>query len=83
MALDSFAQAFVASMSISDLNDIHKVLCHPGVSCMLHLVRTKILPFLTEDVKKTCSICQICAKLKPQFHHSLPGTLIKATQPME
>jgi len=35
----------------------------------------------TEDVKKTCSRCRICAELKPQFYHPTPGTLIKATQP--
>ena len=37
----------------------------------------------TEDVKKTCSTCRICAELKPQFYRPTPGTLIKSTQPME
>ena len=41
------------------------------------------MPFSTEDVKKTCSTCRICAELKPQFCRPTPGTLIKSTQPME
>ena len=83
VAPDSFTRAFQVSMSISDLNDIHAALCHPGLYCMLHFVRTKNMPFSTEYVKKTCFMCQIYADLKPQFHRSLPGTLIKAMQSME
>ena len=83
VAPDSFTRAFLASMSISDLNDIHEALCYPGASHMLHFVRIKNLPFSTEDVKKTYSIYHICAELKPQFYCSLPATLIKATQPVE
>ena len=41
------------------------------------------MPFSTEDVKKTCSTCRICAELKPQLYRPTPGTLIKSTQPME
>ena len=67
VAPDSFTRTFLAYMSISDLNDIHKALCHPGVTRMLHFVKTKNLLFSTEDVKKTCFMCRICAELKSQF----------------
>ncbi|XP_041360605.1 uncharacterized protein LOC121376884 [Gigantopelta aegis] len=83
VAPDSFTRAFLSSVSTSSLDDIHKALCHPGVTRMLHFVRSKNLPFSTEEVKRTCSTCKICAELKPQFYHPIPGTLVKATQPME
>ena len=83
VAPDSFTHAFIASVSTSNLTEIHNGLGHPGVTRMLHFIRSKNMPFSTEDVKKTCSTCRICAELKPQFYCPTPGTLIKATQPME
>ena len=50
---------------------------------MLHFVSLKNLPYSTEEVKKVCSSCRICAELKPHFHRPQIGTLIKSTQPME
>ena len=46
-------------------------------------MRTKNLPYSTDDVKKLCHSCRICAELKPQFYRPQQNTLIKATQPME
>ena len=54
-----------------------------GVTRLLHFVRTKNLPYSTDDVKKVCHSCRICAELIPQFHRPQQNTLIKATQPME
>ena len=50
---------------------------------LLHFVREKNLPFSTEDVKKVCSSCWICAEVKPCFYIPPEDTLIKATRPME
>ena len=83
VAPDSFTRAFIASMSTSSLSEIHNGLGHPGVTRMLHFVRSKTKPFSTDDVKKTCSTRRICVELKPQFYRPTPGTLIKSTQPME
>lgn len=65
------------------LKEIHSALCHPGVTRMLHFVRSKNLPYSTDDVKKMCASSRICAELKPQFYQPPNGALIKATQPME
>ena len=46
-------------------------------------MRTKNLPYSTDDVKKLCHSCRICAELKPQFYRPQQNTLIKATQPLE
>ena len=82
---DTLTRATWASMtnSLSKLSDIHDRLCHPGVTRLPHFVRTKNLPYSTDDVKKLCHSCRICAELKPQFYRPQQNTLIKATQPME
>ena len=82
---DTLTRAICASMtnSLSKLSDIHDRLCHPGVTRLLHFVRTKNLPYSTDDVKILCHSCRICAELKPQFYLSQQNTLIKATQPMK
>ena len=70
-------------MTLNTLQDIHKNLCHPGVSRLSHFVRTKNLPFSTTDVKRVTSQCKTCSEVKPTFYQPEQGTLIKATQPME
>ena len=86
MAADALTRAFCANITnISKINltAIHNGLCHPGVTSLLHFVRSKNLPFSTEDVKRECSLCRVCAEIKPNFYKPSTGTLIKATQPME
>ena len=83
VAPDSFTRAFASSMTTTGLMEIHTALSHPGVPLLLHFVRSKNLPYSTDDVKKTCSSCRTCAELKPQFYRPQSGVLIKATQPME
>ena len=80
---DSLTRAHCASMTTSNLMEIHSGLCHPGVTRLLHFVRTKNLPFSAEDVRKVCSSCQVCAELKPRFFRPTQQTLIKATKPFE
>ena len=54
-------------MSTPDcLMRIHTSLSHPGVTRM-HFVRSKNLPYSTEDVKKTCSSCR---RLAWSLNHS-------------
>ena len=83
MAPDAFTCAFCASMSATNLVEIHSGLCHPGVTRMLHFVRCKDLSCSTEDVRKVCSSCKIYAELKPQFYRPSNGKLIKSARPME
>ena len=80
---DSLTRAYCASMSTSNLMEIHSGLCHPGITRLLHFVRTKNLPFSAEDVRKVCSTCQICSELKPRFYRMEEQTLVKATKIFE
>lgn len=82
VAPDSLTRTCCTLVS-STLTEIHNKLCHPGVTRLLHYVRSRNLPFSTEDVKKTCASCRICAELKPQYYKPAEDTLIKSTRPME
>ena len=81
-AADALSRSFCSSLTSPSIKDIHESLCHPGVTRMLHFVRSKNLPFSTEEVKTYTSKCPVCAQIKPQFFKSR-GTLIKAIQPFE
>ena len=77
VAPDAFTRAFCASISSSNnLMNIHCGLCHPGITRMLHFVRSKNLPFSTEDVKRVCASCRVCAEVKPNFigHRQPPSS---------
>jgi len=80
---DTPTRAFCSAVSALTLDELHRGLCHPGVARLLHFVRSKNLPFSTEDVKRVCSLCRICAEIKLQFYVPEQGTLIKATKPFE
>ena len=68
VAADSLTRTYCGSTSGLSLTDIHAALCHPGLTRLSHFVRTKNLPFSTDDVRRVCSICRICAELKPSFY---------------
>ena len=83
VAADALTRAHCASTSPSKLLQLHNDLCHPGVTRMLHYVRSKNLPFSTEEIKRMISNCSVCAEVKPQFYKPVKTPLIKATRPME
>ena len=61
--------------SSSDLQSIHRELCHPGITRMTHVVRSRNLPYSVEGVKRITNSCQICAENKPRFYKPLQATL--------
>lgn len=79
---DALSRISAAITSRTDLMELHVALCHPGITRMVHWVRSKNLPFSVEEVKKTIGACLTCHELKPCFHKN-KGTLIKATAPFE
>ncbi|XP_024080601.1 uncharacterized protein LOC112126213, partial [Cimex lectularius] len=68
------------AVSVTELYELHKSLCHPGITRMYHWLRSKNLPYSLEDVRRLN--CSICAEVKPRFMRT-KGTLIKATSPFE
>ena len=69
--------------SLDRLKTLHEDLCHPGVSRFAHFVKSRNLPYSTEDVKKITSSCKTCVEIKPKFFKPDNPCIIKATQPFE
>ena len=80
---DTFTRVYCSLISLSSLYELHKSLCHPGISRMTAFVRNRNLPFSVEDIRKMTSSCSICNECKPRFHKPEPAHIIKATQPFE
>ena len=83
---DMFSRTFNCAISeeSSKLYELHKALCHPGVTRLAHFVRTRNLPYSVEEIKRTVGSCSICAKLKPRYTvRPEDSSLIKATRPFE
>ena len=83
LAADTLTRAFCNAINLDALSSIHEALCHPGVVRLAHFVRTRNLPYSMNDVKRVCSSCTACAKLKPNFYRPEEVNLVKATQPWE
>ena len=73
-----------ASSSGPNLKQIHDDLCHPGITRLLHFVKSRNLPFSVEEVRTVVRNCSVCMEFKPRFYKpTVPSHLIKATKPME
>ena len=82
-AADTLSRTPCLAINPNHLKDIHDALCHPGITCMIHFVRSKNLPYSVDEIKKICPDCNIYAKIKLQYYKPTEATLIKATQPFE
>ncbi len=86
LSADAFSRICGATVQFhanKSASQLHNDLCHPGVQRMLHFVRSKNLPFSTEEVRNACNQCRSCSELKPRFYKPELGTIIKATSPFE
>ena len=81
--VDTFTRMYCSLIRTSSLYELHKSLCHPGISRVAVFVRNRNLPFSVEDIRKFTSSCSICKECKPRFQKSEPVHIIKATQPFE
>lgn len=78
---DTFSRVCGAN-SQKTLFDLHQALCHPGITRMVHWVRSRNMPYSVEDIRIMSASCPVCAELKPKFI-KYQGTLIKATSVFE
>lgn len=79
---DTMSRLCASIQGKPNLQEIHKKLCHPGVTRFYHWIKTKNLPYSIEEVRSVVSNCRVCAELKPRYCN-FKGTLIKATTPFE
>lgn len=82
---DTFSRSYcgVTCNDSQSLISLHDTLCHPGITRLLHFVKSKNLPYSVEDGRQVVGSCKICAECKPNFHHPDGTPLVKATQPFE
>ena len=80
---DTLSRVKVMSLTLDKLFELHKALCHPGVSRMSHFVKSRNLPFSIEEIKRMTESCRDCRECKPQYYRPAQSHLIKATQPFE
>ena len=70
-----------AMSTFNSLEQLHKELCHPGITRFLWERRTcRSLP---PPWKTVVSNGKICAEVKPQFYRNGKATLVKSKKPME
>ena len=84
---NTFSTATVASIllpSLKTLDELHKALCHPGITRLFHYIKIKNLPFSFDDVKNVVKACTDCSKVKVKFLKPKGNfNLIKGTKPFE
>ena len=84
---DAFSRSVCSAAGVSRLQElvnIHAALVHPGVTKLMHFVRSKNLNFSMEEVRKVVDSCSTCSKVKPRFYKpKQTDHLIKATRPFE
>jgi len=62
---DYSSRLYCSSFTEQTLYDIHAALCHPGVTRMIHFVKTKNLPYSVEDVRKMIAACRVFSEMNP------------------
>ena len=82
-AADTFSRICSSTNSQTQIRELHTELGHPGFARLYHFVRARNLPFTSEETKRACQTCEICAELKPQYYRVKGQTLIKATRSWE
>ena len=84
-APDTFSRVTAASISLpllKTLDELHKALCHPGITRLFHYIKLKNLPFSFDDVKNVMKACIDCSEVKVKFLKPKGNfNLIKTTKP--
>ena len=80
-AADARSRIYSSTTIADKLHGLHEDLCHPGITWMLHFVRSKNMPYSVENVRAVVRACQVCSEIKPRFIRRAPQTLTKASQP--
>jgi len=81
-APDVLTRASCSAAPVGNLDMLHRDLCRPDVTRMLHFVRSKNLPF-SRGREESLLTVQHLRWTKLQFYCSEMGTLIKTTKPFE
>ena len=67
-SVDALTRVCGLVISTEDLQNIHKELCHPGITRTTQIVRSRSLPDSVEYIKRISNSCRIWAENKPRFY---------------
>ena len=60
---DAQSRVCSSTTTVDKLHGLHENLCHPGVTRMLHFVRSKNMPYSVENVRAVVQSCQVCSEI--------------------
>ena len=83
LGADALTRCCGATTQTPNLQTLHGMLCHPGITRLWHYVRCRNLPHSLEDVRHVCNSCTACRELKPSFLKPPQAHIVKATKPFE
>ena len=63
--------------------DLHNQLGRPGFARFYHFIKSRNLPFTSEETKEACQARKTCAEVKPCYFKPPREQLIKAMKPFE
>ena len=70
VAADTLTQTSCATLTDNKLLALHKSLCHPGVTRMIHFVRSRNLPHSVEEIRAMTANCQTCNRISTKLSQS-------------
>jgi len=82
-APDAMSRICSSMSSVSQLQLLNDQLGHPGFARMYHFIRSRNLPYTSEETKDIIDKCGTCLRLKPRFFNPAQQSLVKATRPWE
>ena len=77
VAPDAMSRICSSMSSVSQLRLLHDRLGHPGLTRMYHFIRSRNLPYTSEETKDIIEKCGTCLRLKPRFFNPAPQCLVK------
>jgi len=77
VAPDAMSCICSSMSSVSQLRLLHDQLVHPGFARMYRFIRSRNLPYTSEETKDIIEKCGTCSRLKPRFFNPHRNVLLR------
>lgn len=79
----SRVQCTAVSFTGQNLKELHRRLCHPGITRLWAYIRSKNIPASLDEVRDVVKKCETCARVKPRYFKGTQGEVVRASRPFE